>query len=126
MGPPPAGIPDAVWLSWPAEAREFTLDQQGEPRAQQEEVEQLRAQLTALATEVASPRERNGRSSRNSCKPHSSDGPRPPLRGSPSGYRPPERRKGSGRERGGQPGYPGAGPELLSIERVNEVVEQPP
>jgi len=75
MGAPPAGISDAVWLSWPAEAREFILDQQGELRAQQEEVEQLRAQLTALATEVASLRVRNGRSSRNSSKPLSSDGP---------------------------------------------------
>jgi transposase len=117
MGAPPAGISDAVWLSWPAEAREFILDQQGELRAQQEEVEQLRAQLTALATEVASLRERNGRSSRNSSKPPSSDGP---------GFKPPERREGSGRKRGGQPGHPGAGPELLSIERVNEVVEHHP
>jgi transposase len=67
--------------------------------AQQEEVEQLRAQLTALATELASLRERIGRSSRNSSKPPSSDGP---------GFKPPERRKGNGRKRGGQPGHPGA------------------
>ncbi|MEA5424502.1 DUF6444 domain-containing protein, partial [Synechococcus sp. CCY9202] len=39
------------------------------------EMEQLRAQLTALATELASLRERIGRSSRNSSKPPSSDGP---------------------------------------------------
>ena len=53
--------------------------------AQQEEIEQLRAQLTALATELANLRERIGRSSRNSSKPPSSDGP---------GFKPPERRKG--------------------------------
>jgi hypothetical protein len=85
--------------------------------AQQEEIEQLRTQLTALATELASLREQIGRSSRNSSKPPSSDGP---------GFKPPERRKGSGRNRGGQPGHPGAGPELLPIERVNEVVEHHP
>ena len=117
MGAPPAGISDADWLSWPADAREFILDQQGELRAQKEEIEQLRAQLTALATELAQLRERIGRSSRNSSKPPSSDGP---------GFKPPERRKGSGRKRGGQPGHPGSGPELLPIERVDEVVEHHP
>jgi transposase len=110
MGASPAGISDADWLSWPADAREFIL-------AQQEEMEQLRVQLTALATELASMRERIGRSSRNSSKPPSSDGP---------GFKPPERRKGSGRKRGGQPGHPGSGPELLPIERVDEVVEHHP
>ena len=110
MGAPPAGISEVDWLSWPAGAREFILDQQGE-------MEQLRVQLTALATELASLRERIGRSSRNSSKPPSSDGP---------GFKPPERRKGSGRKRGGQPGHPGSGPELLPIERVDEVVEHHP
>jgi transposase len=85
--------------------------------AEQEEIDQLRVQLTALATELASLRERIGRSSRNSSKPPSSDGP---------GFKPPERRKGSGRKRGGQPGHPGSGPELLPIERVDEVVEHHP
>ena len=110
MGAPPAGISDADWLAWPAGAREFIL-------AQQEENAQLRTQLTALATELAQLRERISRSSRNSSKPPSSDGP---------GFKPPERRKGSGRKRGGQPGHPGSGPELLPIERVNEVVEHHP
>lgn len=117
MSAPPARIPEADWLSWPADAREFILDQQAELRAQKEEIEQLRGQLTALATELAQLRERIGRSSRNSSKPPSSDGP---------GFKPPERRKGSGRKRGGQPGHPGSGPELLPIERVDEVVEHHP
>ena len=110
MSTPPAGIPDADWLLWPPEARQFIL-------AQQQEIEQLRSQLGALATELASLREQIGRSSRNSSKPPSSDGP---------GFKPPARRKGSGRKRGGQPGHPGSGPELLPIERVDEVVEHHP
>ena len=117
MGAAPAGISEADWLAWPAGAKEFILDQQGELRAQKEEIDQLRGQLTALATDLASLRERIGRSSRNSSKPPSSDGP---------GFKPPERRKGSGRKRGGQPGHPGSGPELLPIERVDEVVEHHP
>ena len=42
------------------------------------------------------------------------------------GFKPAERRKGSCRKRGGQPSHPGAGPELLPIERVDEVVEHHP
>ena len=84
---------------------------------QQQEIDLLRGQLTTLATELAELRMRIGRSSPNSSKPTSSDGP---------GFRPPERRKGSGRQRGGQPGHPGSGPELLPIERVDEVVEHHP
>jgi len=110
MCSPPAGIPEADWLSWPPVARQFIL-------AQQQENDELRSQLTALATELARLREQIGRSSRNSSKPPSSDGP---------GFKPPVRSKGSGRKRGAQPGHPGSGPELLSIERVDEVVEHHP
>ena len=110
MGSAPAGISEADWSATPAAVRAFIL-------AQQQENEQLRSKLSALATELAGLRERIGRSSRNSSKPPSSDGP---------GFKPPERRKGSGRRRSGQPGHPGAGPELLPIERVNEVVEHHP
>jgi hypothetical protein len=42
MSAPPAGIPEADWLSWPPKARPFIL-------AQQQEVEQLRLQITPLA-----------------------------------------------------------------------------
>ena len=110
MSTTPAGITEADWLLWPPEARAFIL-------AQQQENADLRSQLTALASELASLRERIGRSSRNSSKPPSSDGP---------GFKPPERRKGTGRKRGGQPGHPGSGPELLPIERVDEVVDHHP
>ncbi|MFN5116750.1 MAG: DUF6444 domain-containing protein [Cyanobacteriota bacterium] len=75
------------------------------------------ANFTRLATELAQLRERIGRSSRISSKPPSSDGP---------GLKPPERRKGSGRNRGGQPGHPGSGPEPLLIKWVDEVVEHHP
>jgi uncharacterized coiled-coil protein SlyX len=63
----PAGISKADWHATSASVRALIL-------AQQDEIEQLRAQLTALATELASMRERIGRSSRNSSKPPSSDG----------------------------------------------------
>jgi transposase len=110
MSGAPAGISEADWLATPSAVRGFLL-------AQQQEIEELRGQLTALATELARLREQISRSSRNSSRPPSSDGP---------GFKPPERRKGSGRKRGGQPGHPGAGPELLSIERVDAVVDHHP
>ena len=106
----PAGISEADWHATSASVRALIL-------AQQDENEQLRAQLTALSTELASLRERIGRTSRNSSKPPSSDG---------QGFKQPERRKGSGRKRGGQQGHPGSGPELLPIERVDEVVDHYP
>jgi len=77
----------------------------------------LRGQLTSLATELANLRERIGRSSRNSSKPPSSEG---------LGFKPPERRESSGRKRGDQEGHPGSGPEMLPIERVDEVVDHHP
>ena len=117
MGTPPAGISEADWLATPTSVRALILAQQEEIQALKQENQLLRSQLAALATELASLRERIGRSSRNSSKPPSSDGP---------GFKPPERRKGSGRKRGGQPGHPGSGPELLPIERVDEVVEHHP
>jgi transposase len=117
MSTPPAGIPEADWLATPAIVRTLILAQQQEIQALRQENDELRVQLTALASELAKLRERIGRSSRNSSKPPSSDGP---------GFRPPERRKGSGRQRGGQPGHPGSGPELLPIEWVDEVVEHHP
>jgi transposase len=117
MSAPPAGIPEANWLATPASVRTLILAQQQEIQALRQENEERRVQLTALATELSELRERIGRSSRNSSKPPSSDGP---------GFKPPERRKGSGRKRGGQPGHPGSGPELLPIERVDEVVEHHP
>lgn len=75
MSTPPAGISEADWETWPAGARELIL-------SQHEEIEQLRSQLTALASELANLRERIGRSSRNSSKPPSSDG---------LGFKPPDR-----------------------------------
>ena len=87
------------------------LTQQQEIQALRQENDELRSQLTALASELVNLREQIGRSSRNSSKPPSSDG---------FGFKPPERRKGSGRKRGGQQGHPGSGPELLPIKRVDD------
>ncbi|CAK6688803.1 IS66 family transposase ISCysp4 [Synechococcus sp. CBW1107] len=117
MTTPPAGISEADWAATPVGVKAGFLELVSQCQRQQQEIEQLRIQLTALATELAHLRERIGRSSRNSSKPPSSDG---------QGFKPPERRKGSVRKRGGQPGHPGSGPELLPIERVDEVVEHHP
>jgi transposase len=117
MTAPPAGISDADWLAWPTSARDLILQQQQEIQVLRQENEQLRQQLTALATELANLRERIGRHSRNSSKPPPSDGP---------GFQPPERRNGSGRKRGWPQGHPGSGPELLPIERVDAMVEHHP
>jgi transposase len=110
MSTPPAGISEADWLATPSAVRSLIL-------AQLLENEQLHCQLTVLATELAQLRERIGRSSRNSFKPPSSDGP---------GFKPPERRRDSGRKRGGQPGHLGSGPELLPIERMEAVLNTTP
>jgi transposase len=76
-----------------------------------------RAEPVSAAGDRAAAREQIGRSSRNSSKPPSSDGP---------GFKPSERRKGSGHKRGGQQGHAGSGPELLASKRVDEVVEHHP
>jgi hypothetical protein len=55
----PAGISEADWLAPPTAIRVFIL-------AQQQEIEMLRGQLTALASELSEVRERIGRSSRTS------------------------------------------------------------
>ena len=91
MSTAPAGIAVADWLATPASVRELLFAQQQEIQSVRQENEELHAQLTTLATDLAQLRERIGRSSRNSSKPPSSDGP---------GFKPPERRKGSGRKRG--------------------------
>ena len=54
MAAPPAGISEADWLVTPVAVRALIV-------AEQEEIEQLSAKLTALATELASLRERIGR-----------------------------------------------------------------
>lgn len=107
MAAAPDGISEADWLATPAAVRQLIL-------SQREQIDQLRPQVSAMAAELASLRERIGRTSRNSSKPPSSNGP---------GFKPPEGRKGSGRKRAGQPGHPGKGPEPLPMERVDEVVE---
>ena len=68
MVAPPAGISEADWSLWPADARQLVL-------AQQQEIDQL----TALAAELASLRERIGRSLRNSSKSLQKNPPTSPF-----------------------------------------------
>lgn len=75
MSSPPAGIPEADWLATPASVRTLILAQQQEIQALRKENDELRSQLTALASELASLREQIGRSSRNSSKPPPAMGP---------------------------------------------------
>ena len=117
MSAPPAGISEADWLAWSTSARFLILHQQQEIQVLRQENQQLRAQFTALATELARLRERIGRTSRNSSKPPSSVG---------QDFKLPERRRGSGRKRGGQQSHPGSAPGLLPIERVDKVVNHHP
>jgi hypothetical protein len=121
MSAPPAGISEADWDATPASVREIV----GQVQALRDENDQLRQRLTALANELTELRERMGRHSRNSSKPPSSDS---------QGYRyaegfankPPGRRKSIDRKRGGKQGHPGAGPELLPVERCDAVEEHHP
>ena len=94
MFPPPAGVSDFDWEATPPA---------------------VRALLEQLINRVAQLEEQKGRSSRNSSKPPSSDG---------SGFKPSanEKRKGSGRKRGGQDGHPGASRNLLPVEQCAEVI----
>jgi hypothetical protein len=75
MGTPPPGISDADWAATPVGVRAGFLELVQYCQEQEKEIEQLRTQLSDMATEVASLRERIGHSSRNSSKPPSSDGP---------------------------------------------------
>ena len=70
---PPNGIPGADWLATSASVRTLILTQQQEIQALRLENDELRCQLTALTTELASLRERIESSSRNSSKPPSSE-----------------------------------------------------
>jgi transposase len=117
MSSPPAGIPEADRLATSASIRTLILAQQQEIQSLRKENNALRSKLTALASELASLREQIRRSSRNSTMPPSREGP---------GFKPPARRKGSGRKGVGLQGHPGSGPELLPIERVDDVVEHHP
>lgn len=113
--PVPGGIPEADGLAAPASVRPLILAQQQDIQALEMESDELRSQLIALASELAGLLERIGRRS-----------PSSPTLPSSTGFQPPERLKGSGCKRCGQPGHPESAPELLPVERVEEVVVHHP
>ena len=86
--------------------------------AQQEEIEQLRAKLTALATELANLRQ-NG----SAAAPMAPPSPPPSTTRCSIRQRVAKTVAESG---AGQEGHPGAGPALLQMEHFDEVVEHNP
>ena len=112
MASAPAGIPEDVWEASDPLMRELVLEQG-------RHIDELTAQLAALAARVAQLEEQKGRSSKNSSKPPSSDG-----RGFKAGDK--GNGKGSGRKRGGQKGHPGAGRNLLPSEQCQDVIPHHP
>lgn len=88
------------------------------PPAVQEFVLGLVAHVQELETEISALRERVNRSSRNSSKPPSSDGPDAPPK--------PRKRSKSERKRGGQPGHKGTTRKLAPIEQVKDSYDLKP
>jgi hypothetical protein len=98
------------WTNWaPASVKTLVL-------ALRKVNQDLRALFTAVVSELASTRERMGQFPQLLQSSHQR---RPRIED-------PQRRKSRIRKRGGQPGHPGSGPELLSIHGVDAVVEQHP
>ena len=88
------------------------------PKAVQEFVLSLIAQVQALEAEITTLRERVNRNSRNSSRPPSSDGPEAPRK--------PRQRAKSGRKQGAQKGHKGVKRELVPVEQVKEVHDVKP
>ena len=112
MNSAPTGIADSDWDATPPSVRAL--------------VEQLTVQLDALAARVAMLEEQRGRSSRNSSKPPSSDGPGQKGFGGGGGGSSKARGDGLRRRRGGQYGHPGHGRNLLPSERCDQVIAHHP
>ena len=84
---------------------------------QQEQIEALMAQVSALEAQVEELKRRLDMNSQNSSKPSSSDGP-DAERG--------KRKDGGKRKPGGQPGHEGHHRELLAVEEVDKVIAVKP
>jgi transposase len=117
MTSPPAGIPLADWQATPTSVAALLMELL-------EQNQSLTDQVTTLATRVALLEEQKGRSSRNSSKPPSSDGPgqRGPGAGSSGG----DKGDGQRRKRGGQSGHPGRGRDLLPSESCDQGFDHHP
>jgi len=83
------------------------------PKAVQEFVLSLVAQVQGLEAEIATLREQVDCNSRNSSQPPSRDGPQMPRKV--------RQRPKSGRKRGAQPGHPGITRKLMPVEQVKAV-----
>jgi len=102
--PEPMAFSEDEWAQTPPAVQEFVLA--------------LVAHVQELETEISALRERVNRSSRNSSKPPSSDGPDAPPK--------PRKRSKSERKRGGQPGHKGTTRKLAPIEQVKDSYDLKP
>lgn len=82
-----------------------------------EQIQRLEARVARQDERIAQLERRLNRSSRNSSSPPSSD---------PPGGKPKRDEGSSARGRGGQPGHPGRGRDLLPISAVDEVIDHWP
>ncbi|MEL7068825.1 MAG: IS66 family transposase [Cyanobacteria bacterium J06581_3] len=110
-------IPAADWSSTPASVKALVEHQAAKISELEAQFEQLSEQLRPLAERISELEEHRSKNSQNSLKPPSSEG-------FGKSVRPKQKKKGRGR--GGQPGHPGHGRDLYSIERVDQVIEHYP
>jgi transposase len=88
----------------------ISSSRQGRYRLRRVRIAELEAQLAAALERIAALEELVRKSSKNSSKPPSSDGP---------GKKPVRRPKPSGKKPGGQPGHEGWKRELVPAEEVD-------
>ena len=90
-------------------------EQQAQIAEQQAQIAEQQAQIAVLTAQLAKLTEQQGRNSKNSHLPPSSDGPGSSALG--------KRRSKRGRKRGAQKGHRGSRRELLPPERVNRFID---
>ncbi len=107
---PPSEISDADWERTPSSVKRY-IEELQRRLAQQEQ------QQAAIAAEIELLKETIGITSRNSSKAPSTDPPSAPKR---------QRKKSSGKKRGGQPGHEGHSRRLYPVDECDRVFDHYP